>query len=666
MPLGASITAGEHEPSDDLDKNGYRKYLRDKLRFEGWKVNMVGNFNRGNMNDNDHEGVSGDRVSQVNARAQQSVLAWLPNVILINAGTNDATQDGAVEPVSGTKARMREMIDGIFSHVPNAVVVLSTLIPNGINQGNVNLINDQYRELYRQYIPLDSNGNEPANPAFKVVLADMADGFINGGDIHDGTHPTVEGEKKMAAVWDWAIGKANEKGWITKPSESSKFTDGEGSTTCRKEYGSGKDAPGAGRKVLHASNSVIRDDGKYKHASRPREDRKDEWVGDEDLRVWFAQLINKGGAPKLGERDEAVYATGNYAERLIHYRINNGDGDYGSGDTIDVKDGCLTRGIHWGDVNGDGLDDFICLAKDGEMFVSLNQGGNPPTFKTLGSYKKPVKGMDQDHVRLGDIDGDGRLDYCVIHDNGDIFCWRNGGLGEKADYWQDMGSGHPVFKAVGMGDIAGVRFVDLNGDGRDDWIWMDTKGKVTTYINQRGGNKGMIPKWLPAGVTHVGMGVDIGDKREHVTFGRIFGDNGRQDYVHWDIDNCDILAGGPCLAWWIAYENQGSGGKYQKGDGIRWGDMTGTGVDDYVWIYQTGEVQIFLNKNTKDKSDLYATPAWSSPIKLDTGLDWRGLHIGDWDGDGMADIIGITDRKTGSLRVWHSRWDRSNFNWDRT
>lgn len=58
---------------------------------------------------------------------------------------------------------------------------------------------------------------------------------------------------------------------------------------------------------------------------------------------------------------------------------------------------------------------------------------------------------------------------------------------------------------------------------------MDTKGKVTTYINQRGRTKGMIPKWLPAGVTHGGMGVDIGDKREHVTFCRIFGDNGRHD-----------------------------------------------------------------------------------------------------------------------------------------
>jgi hypothetical protein len=52
MPLGASITAGEHEPADDIGKNGYRKYLRDQLRSHGWKVNMVGNFNRGGMNDN--------------------------------------------------------------------------------------------------------------------------------------------------------------------------------------------------------------------------------------------------------------------------------------------------------------------------------------------------------------------------------------------------------------------------------------------------------------------------------------------------------------------------------------------------------------------------------------------------------------------------------------
>ena len=35
-------------------------------------------------------------------------------------------------------------------------------------------------------------------------------------------------------------------------------------------------------------------------------------------------------------------------------------------------------------------------------------------------YKKPEKGLGQAHVRLGDMDGDGRLDYCVIEDRGDL------------------------------------------------------------------------------------------------------------------------------------------------------------------------------------------------------------------------------------------------------
>lgn len=52
MPPGASITAGTNEPPDDKEENGYRKFLRDKLRAENWGVNMVGSFNRGSMNDN--------------------------------------------------------------------------------------------------------------------------------------------------------------------------------------------------------------------------------------------------------------------------------------------------------------------------------------------------------------------------------------------------------------------------------------------------------------------------------------------------------------------------------------------------------------------------------------------------------------------------------------
>lgn len=47
MPLGASITQG----IQSSDGNGYRKHIRDQLRFAGWNVNMVGSKQDGNMND---------------------------------------------------------------------------------------------------------------------------------------------------------------------------------------------------------------------------------------------------------------------------------------------------------------------------------------------------------------------------------------------------------------------------------------------------------------------------------------------------------------------------------------------------------------------------------------------------------------------------------------
>lgn len=47
MPLGASITQGQASS----DNNGYRKALRQQLRWKGWKVNMVGSRRHGDMRD---------------------------------------------------------------------------------------------------------------------------------------------------------------------------------------------------------------------------------------------------------------------------------------------------------------------------------------------------------------------------------------------------------------------------------------------------------------------------------------------------------------------------------------------------------------------------------------------------------------------------------------
>jgi hypothetical protein len=96
--------------------------------------------------------------------------------------------------------------------------------------------------------------------------------------------------------------------------------------------------------------------------------------------------------------------------------------------------------------------------------VYINDGGKPPRFRDVGLYKEAPNGYAQTNVRLGDIDGDGRLDYCVVAGNGDIYCWRNGGSGDNAAYWQDVGEGKPVFTGKSTGSIDGIRLVDINGE----------------------------------------------------------------------------------------------------------------------------------------------------------------------------------------------------------
>lgn len=48
LPLGASITRGYKSK----DGNGYRKWLRQQLRYAGWDVDMVGTMKSGTMHDN--------------------------------------------------------------------------------------------------------------------------------------------------------------------------------------------------------------------------------------------------------------------------------------------------------------------------------------------------------------------------------------------------------------------------------------------------------------------------------------------------------------------------------------------------------------------------------------------------------------------------------------
>lgn len=68
-------------------------------------------------------------------------------------------------------------------------------------------------------------------------------------------------------------------------------------------------------------------------------------------------------------------------------------------------------------------------------------------------------------VRFADISGNGRADYLCIQPDGHV----------RGDIQGDDGSFtfHKQIKFAEGKDRANLRFADVNGDGRDDLIWID-------------------------------------------------------------------------------------------------------------------------------------------------------------------------------------------------
>ena len=260
-----------------------------------------------------------------------------------------------------------------------------------------------------------------------------------------------------------------------------------------------------------------------------------------------------------------------------------------------------------------GVDDLCCIYPNGELHAwetivppSDPTAGqlNPPDFRSLGMIKEAEAGFDQDQIYLADIDGDGRVDYLGIEEDGDIHAWRNGGQNPTPQYWQDLGV---VFTGKNMGDTSGVRLVDINGDGtralspfrvecklrcaalgRDDWLYVEDDGSIRTFINQRGFEVGLAPAWLDAGITHTGDGTGVTD-RSQVVLANIWATNynrgntwpdyngGGADYVVVKNQSSGGGRGLITITNMDLHVNDGHGGTRQKGDGDRYCDMRNTG-----------------------------------------------------------------------------------------
>ncbi|KAL1592781.1 hypothetical protein SLS60_011197 [Paraconiothyrium brasiliense] len=565
MPLGASITLGIGDTPSGSE-NGYRKPLRDELRYLGYEVNMVGCSATGNgFLDRQHEGHPSLVIQEIHDTWMPCGIRNKPNLILINAGTNDAIQGddrGGASYVAGAADRMKSMVDDIWSSGdPDAVIILSTLLPQGDSHHNdyVNTINTGLRSLVTSKQAAGQH----------IQLAEMSPTNNNGGatfymetgDLVDGIHPRHDTYPKMAAIWTAAINRAADKGWFKDPVDNGGSNAGGVCIPAQSDF----------RGPIQTQRGSGADDGTYTHSSTPWSNSNHEsWVGDNSIlnQFHYAQLTNPGNADRGAELDELI--------RILDP-----------------------------DQRGDGL---------------------------------PY--------------GDGRLDYCAIDDVGDIYCWRNGGSGDAPAYWQGMVGGAPTFEHKGMPGIEGVYLLDINGDFKADWVYLFEDGSTRIFINQRGskddGGK-LKPFWIEATNGAHGFPDDPNMTRDHVKFGRITGgDPGHQDYIH--VVETSAVANGK-TTWsytFDVFKNTGTGGTKVKGDGVRYCDMFGRGHDDYLWVWSTGSVELF--ENTQNP------PLWNVHGEIiNVNRDRKSLHFGDWDGDGLCDILAV-DKHTGNVDMWKNTW----------
>jgi hypothetical protein len=128
---------------------------------------------------------------------------------------------------------------------------------------------------------------------------------------------------------------------------------------------------------------------------------------------------------------------------------------------------------------------------------------------------------DASKVRFGDITGDGRADYLVVNEDGSVDCWKNAGSNDSQYPGRVTWIPQDQIAGSGMGnDGAGVVFADLDGDGRDDYLWVSDTGALTLYLNGAGDK----PDWKSQGVVASGVGAS----RSEVVFADMNGEKSTQ------------------------------------------------------------------------------------------------------------------------------------------